>query len=308
MEKIGKINVSMTGGSGLSLTKYRTCAMKMKWFLDGWRMKFKPYPLAFGSLVHDGNFNKLEKPDAEKPSKFFRRQMESGILEDDHGEKTPINMSKISNDKKDDEFDNGERVCDKVEENLAGEAVKEVETRFEIDLIDPANNVADSELEQFNFCGKTDALQDDAIVDLKTSKSQLTENHLNYGDYYLQTEGYRYNQAVKGNVVHKAKIWNVTKHKWNKKKPLESGPRWKVIQVERTDEDFYTLFQFVKDTCLEILESIKTGIWKRNITQCKTVFGICPYYALCHQQRFSNPKAEREKTLFKKPNSYNQKG
>lgn len=287
-----KLRLSITGGSGVGILKFEECQMKTYWFLQGWRLRFMPYHLAMGIVVHDANFQNWDNPNRQRPTDYFKENFNDQIKNNETGELQPVSMVDMDYDQHKKNILHGSLITAQAERILPRNDIKAVETKLESSIINPENGIVDPEFEDsLLLCGKRDILETNSISDLKTSSVELKKDDLDYGAYYLQTETYRYLTAVKSETFHNVKIYNVTKHKI---------PRASVIETKRTDADFFIFYKFLKNACRKLMNCIKTNTWEKNLTQCKTLYGTCQYYALCHGHKFASPEKEIDKKLYKK--------
>ena len=289
------INVSITGGSGLPLLKFADCPMKVKNFLDGWRLKKIPYKMGFGILVHEAEFEDYFKEEREKPEDVFMKKYKTGkVFSKETETDQEINKEGMSDEDIAKSADLGMKMVVTADKNLHGHEIKEVEKKVITEIINPENGHKPEQLAEFRLKGTIDINQNDAVADMKTTRSELKPEQIQYGAYALQLETYRYIRAAasNGNDIPKVvRLFGLTKHK---------EPRWQELENVRNDEDMCMLFDWMQGLMLRMKGAIMTDKWEKNLAACHTMYGMCQYYPICHKNKFNDWSKEAGKTMFRK--------
>lgn len=303
-----KIGLSLSGGSGLPISKFLICPRWFKYIKDGFRKRYYKPALAEGLIFHsyaekslkrdifrkEGNdvveIDPKEAGEVLKSGKWIDKRRKKEIMWDTEGE----DADKIK--------DGAERIPGMLEKFLVkkkefGE-VLEVEKKIEIEeLIRPVGDPSKKEIEGAGrlldngvyFSGRSDFVtEDNTIHDLKTSKSEWKQEE---ADDQQQASLYGYITSVMTYNPVKEFVYHIfTKHK--------RGCRYQEIRTKRSTEDYMSTYENLLSVGLRVLDCEENGEYPKEgsmRTNCRDrYFRRCPFHVLCFPEKYSEDEQKKE--------------
>jgi len=309
-----KIGLSLSGGSGLPISKFLICPRWFKYIKDGFRKKYYKPALAEGLIFHSYAEKSLKRD-------IFRKNG-TDIVEIDPEEASEVLRSGKWTDKRkkkdirwQTEGEDGDKI-EQASERIPGMLktflekkrdfgeVVEVEKAIEIEeLIRPVGEPTEKEIEDAGrllmngvwFSGRSDFVTDDnTIHDLKTSKSEWKQEQ---ADDQQQATLYGYITSVMNQNPVEEFVYHIfTKHK--------RGCRYQEIRTKRNIDDYLATYENLLSVGNRVLDCEEKGEYPKEgsmRTNCRDrYFRRCPYHVLCFPEKYSEEEQEKElKSIIK---------
>jgi len=308
-----KTYLSLTGGTGLPISKLMECPMKFKHIKDGWRLKKKPIYYLSGTLFHKmaETILKGEKDfsSVEKVETAVSEALDEGRLWNDRREE--YEEYDVSDEKKVDTARKTvpHQIFQVYLEKASGrfDDILQIERKVEVDLLkNPQTGEPDDVCRMLEdagivFTGTIDLDKSQSVEDLKTASPSSTrvptdeeQEIINSGGFLesngmfnpksdIQLQIYGYMKTIEDEEYCKEGVLHIfTKHK--------TMCRYIPVKAKLSVLNYIEVFNLVKQVGRDFIRFEEEGYPKCGFASgCKDMFGQpCIYRPLCFED--SNPE------------------